>query len=763
MSGRGRRLRAWLAIASAVALLASALVGFGSSAAQAIALSGSDFQPGSIISDAMFYDTATMTSAQIQGFLASEEPSCSPGYTCLASFSQDTVSHAADSRCAAYTGVAGQLASDIIYNVSQACGINPQVLVVLLQKEQGLVTSSSPSTGAYNAATGYYCPGACNAAYAGFENQVYGAAHQFKIYQSSPTSFNYRAGQNNSIAWSPNSACGTTNVYIQNQATAGLYDYTPYVPDAAALANINGTGDGCSSYGNRNFWVYFSEWFGNAQGGGSFAKSASDPTIYLLTADHKYPVPSQDVLNSYWALGPYRTVSDSYLAEFTTGPNLGPLIRDPTTGSIYYSDLGIKHYVSSCSELVNYATSCANYIDLLPSQIQLLASGADLNQFARSAVTGAIYYVNAGVKRWVHSMNDVINLNGGQTPPFMNLSQTTLASIPDGPDYVGVGTVIQAVGGTALYLVDANNRLVPIPSAGVAGEFAANGVTLVSPATLTADTVDNSASLTLVVTCGAASYIEGGGSLWKLTANSAYGLPTTALDPSTCAALPHAQSVPGALFIRSSATGAIYYVVNGAKSHLSTMSAVYSLNGRSSLVMVPLGEPAVDEIPVGRDLLGPTALVKSASGATVYMVDGLNKKIPIDLFQTAAEFGINGYSIVPDAVLGPYTSSSADLSIDVSCDGSDYVAGGGELWRLLSDSSGLTVTTLDPITCNALAVSPQSVSGILFFRSPSSGAIYSISNGHKTYMASMAAVNALNGGVPPVLVPLSDTEIAKIP
>jgi len=50
---------------------------------------------------------------------------------------------------------------------------------------------------------------------------------------------------------------------LQNKATAALYYYTPYQPNAAALANLGGTGDGCSSYGNRNFWVYYNNWFGS--------------------------------------------------------------------------------------------------------------------------------------------------------------------------------------------------------------------------------------------------------------------------------------------------------------------------------------------------------------------------------------------------------------------------------------------------------------------------------------------------------------------
>ena len=54
--------------------------------------------------------------------------------------------------------------------------------------------------------------------------------------------------------------------YIQNQATANLYYYTPYQPNAAALRAGYGEGDGCSAYGNRNFYQYFTDWFGSTSG-----------------------------------------------------------------------------------------------------------------------------------------------------------------------------------------------------------------------------------------------------------------------------------------------------------------------------------------------------------------------------------------------------------------------------------------------------------------------------------------------------------------
>lgn len=227
----------------------------------------SQFNAGNIISDAVFYDSATMTEAQIQSFLESKVSSCRSGYTCLKDYYVQTRSIAASAMCEAYSGGEMERASRVIYKVSKACGINAQVLIVMLQKEQGLVTSTAPSSWAYQAAMGQGCPdtAGCDTYYYGFFNQMYGAARQLKIYTVYPTSFNYQAGRTNTIYWHPNASCGTSQVYIENQATANLYIYTPYRPNAAALAAGYGTGDGCSSYGNRNFYNYFTDWFGSTQ------------------------------------------------------------------------------------------------------------------------------------------------------------------------------------------------------------------------------------------------------------------------------------------------------------------------------------------------------------------------------------------------------------------------------------------------------------------------------------------------------------------
>jgi hypothetical protein len=50
-------------------------------------------------------------------------------------------------------------------------------------------------------------------------------------------------------------------VNIRSLATSALYRYTPYQPNAGALAAGYGTAY-CGAYGNRNFYLYFDDWFG---------------------------------------------------------------------------------------------------------------------------------------------------------------------------------------------------------------------------------------------------------------------------------------------------------------------------------------------------------------------------------------------------------------------------------------------------------------------------------------------------------------------
>ena len=237
-----------------------------------------NFQPGRIIDDSVFTNYNSMSVAQIQAFLGSKVLSCDTNGTLLATEYGSTLTHA---QYAANKGWSAPpytclkdysenslSAAQIIYNTAQQFQINPEVLIVLLQKEQGLVTDTWPLATQYRTATGYGCPDTtvCNTVYYGFTNQLHWSGTMFRaILDNNPNWYTpYILGSNNYIRYNPATSCGGTTVNIQNRATQALYNYTPYQPNAASLAAGYGGGDSCSSYGNRNFYLYFNDWFGSS-------------------------------------------------------------------------------------------------------------------------------------------------------------------------------------------------------------------------------------------------------------------------------------------------------------------------------------------------------------------------------------------------------------------------------------------------------------------------------------------------------------------
>ncbi len=126
---------------------------------RASAVTGADWNPGRIIDDEVFFNPRGMDTGTAQAFLNGKVPACDtwgnqpyagwpnrgsfgtsrgspPPYTCLKDYRQDTPSRGSEAfLCNAYTG-GNKSAAQIINDVAQACGINPKVLLVLLQKNR---------------------------------------------------------------------------------------------------------------------------------------------------------------------------------------------------------------------------------------------------------------------------------------------------------------------------------------------------------------------------------------------------------------------------------------------------------------------------------------------------------------------------------------------------------------------------------------------------------------------------------------------------
>ena len=267
------------------------------------AIEPSSFDAGYLIDDSIFYDSNTMTAVEIQKFLDDKSPACDmwgtglitgrtypdgskvttgttraayskvmrekygktqyhdPPYVCINKYYENPETHQTLYETQGVATAGMKSAAQIIYDVAQEYSINPQVLLVMIKKESLVWGDNWPLKYEYNTVMGYGCPdnAPCNEAYYGFYNQVQKAAWQFKYYREHPTSYHYKPNQNNNVYYHPNMACGTKQVYLENIATTSLYIYTPYTPNDAALRAYPGTGDGCSSYGNRNFYMFFKE------------------------------------------------------------------------------------------------------------------------------------------------------------------------------------------------------------------------------------------------------------------------------------------------------------------------------------------------------------------------------------------------------------------------------------------------------------------------------------------------------------------------
>jgi len=310
------------ALVAAAFLLAASVVGGYADGARAA--EPARFDPGYIIGDPLFYASGSMSAGDVQGFLNAQGAGCrvtAGGSPCLKDYRQDTVTRAPDTRCpGGYAGAVAETAAQIVAKVAGACGISPKVLIVMLQKEQGLVTASGTSLtpNRYRSAMGYGCPdtSACDARYYGFFNQVYQAAWQLRSYALTPTRWAHRPGVVNEIRYHPDASCGSAPVLIRNQATASLYNYTPYQPNVAALAAGSGTGDACSAYGNRNFFNYYTAWFGPPNS--RAAIGAVDAAVASNGA----------VTVSGWALDP-DTVEPTYAHVYIDGTGFAVLADAP--------------------------------------------------------------------------------------------------------------------------------------------------------------------------------------------------------------------------------------------------------------------------------------------------------------------------------------------------------------------------------------------------------------------------------------------------
>jgi hypothetical protein len=258
------------------------------------------FNPNKIIDDGIFDNSNSMNASQIDVFINSFPNSCISPNSGFAAI--DPVGYSPTSGFS-YGGYV--TAGKVIYDAAQAYGINPQVLISTLQKEQSLVVGgtnycNNGDEHKYAAAVGYGCPDSgttysytglnlyqrngvtvtsvgptCvnTALKAGFSQQVIRAAWLLKFgeqrsegnigwaiikgswdnsddpqscYSGSMTQGTWqRCPSGATVFYDGYSTIDGTLVHMDNGATAALYWYTPHFS------------------GNQHFFDIFTTWFGS--------------------------------------------------------------------------------------------------------------------------------------------------------------------------------------------------------------------------------------------------------------------------------------------------------------------------------------------------------------------------------------------------------------------------------------------------------------------------------------------------------------------
>lgn len=738
---------------------------------------------GNIISDGLFFNKGAMSVADIQNFLNQRVPVCdtwgtqiysgsqtraqygaSRGYpapyTCLKDYYENPTTHA-NNLSGNPVPSGGVSAAQIIWNVSQTYNVSPEVLLVTLQKESlNLMGDDWPWPSQYRVPMGYGCPDTapCDSQYFGFYNQMQKAAWQFRRYATYPSEYRYKAGQVNSIQYNPNIACGSSNVYIENQATAGLYNYTPYQPNQAALDAGYGEAS-CGAYGNRNFWLYYYTWFGS-----SLVRTVSNSTVYLIVDSNKYPIADINVLNDFSALGPVRFVNDSYISNKTTGGTLGHMVGGPTS-TLYFVTSGIKLPFTSCSQVTDFGYSCGSVINLSQSQLNKLASGPNMTNRYKTR-TGRDYYISGGEKREVFDTQALIN--NSLPTSSVTLRDHGINYLPYGDPVLRDNALITSRQDGKKYLTQSGAG-VRIPN-DIANQNRFKGL---SSTTFDNQSIQNLSSINtsfvgFAQDSSSNKYVLDQVGKIAITDASRWTNTYTTLSDSFLAGTQNSSQPVNNGFIKPATRSTLYLVNDKQKYSITRWSDFINLHDDKSSSWSALANTTVDSLSGSSSVFAPGALIKSSNNATVYVVNGLLSKTPLSSFQISRDIGLSGVRVVNTQSLNAHTTDSTVLGNFIECDSKDYLANRGTLYEIDAGSvtkfgyGSITAQAWDALGCRNLNISSTALSSFDFLKGGSSNTIYYLDNGEKRPVGSISKYIELGADGTNLLV-ASDRVLNTVP
>lgn len=667
------------------------LVGIVATEAPSFALNANTFDPGWIISDSVFYDWGTMDAADIQKFLNARVATCTDddgGPKCIKNYTEDVVGSYAirgslhnysDRICADIPAATNQSAAQIIAKVAVACKINPRVLIVTLQKEQGLIGAADPTTYMYKAAMGYGCPDSAPEICGQDSNsksrlfwQLYRAAWQLRWYGDPRGSFTYlKPGKYISMGYNPNDACGRKSFKLKSQSTANLYYYTPYVPNKAALDNLWGSGDSCSAYGNRNFWRQFWTWFGSPVAGGYLLKSSTSQT-YLVnqTTSKRYLITNDSMVADFEPLGPLGTVSEDYIASFIDAGTLKPLVADEA-GKRYLIASGLKYEIASAAQATALGLDWVTAPVLTDVQV---SNFGDLT-FGKSATTDETFLLNGSTRALVNNAELLKTLS------VMGSTAVIQDNVLNG--FALTNPVTQLVQDSTGNRFDLKDGLkVPIGSQAVATALGHNWGTATTIDTAKLSRIASAAFLKTAN--GTSSYFLSGStrhmviSSAMLASMSKFG-STATVSSDYLAKFPSGNTISSLL----KSDTKTYYVNAGFRYVVTPSQATGMGLDATKAVLCSSSQLTTMPSPI---------LIKSSAGGPTYLVDDNLAKHPLNEADLTNYTTLSAIGSVPAAYLSAIPSKTDPARMVNSTDGLHYFLVGAKKYRILNATTAKSIS-----------------------------------------------------------------------
>lgn len=303
-------------------------------------------------------------------------------------------------------------AAELIWDASRQSGLNPQVILVTLEKEQSLITGRKNATEAQlqkalDRALGFDCPdsGGCGNLFPGFYYQLFGnfdadGNRYLGATKSLMKSFNTDGGRGPQVKGAvakvgdtinidntqgpPYNAPAESLITLGNRATAALYRYTPHVFN-----------------GNYNFWKFFQDWFRYPNG--TILSLAGDAKTYIIQNGTRQLLPDFVAKARSLNTSSKITVSPNELESYPYDKVLGPadntIVKVGNVNSSYVF-MANRAHLASDFVIKQRGINTANMLEVTPEEFGLFETGAVLTPANGTIIKGqvgaAIYLVENG-------------------------------------------------------------------------------------------------------------------------------------------------------------------------------------------------------------------------------------------------------------------------------------------------------------------------------------------------------------------------------